>query len=830
MIDAVNGFMRQIHILNNLIDETLPTTTDSKFTRTRKAIASLRVDKQVHAIEQTLSSYKSLLTLKFASRSIYTSKSISESDGKITYNVPPRQVSCFIGRKTLLADIDQHLGSRKSNSTRRIVILQGMGGQGKTQAALHYGQISVTNSTFGKVVWIDASSPASALRSFDSIYALMSLTKSQAEDQVAKRAAVLKEASGWTLPWLMIFDNYNTPAAFNDIAENFPSGVHCAILFTSRHAQAGRLGQCIEVTGMSVEDSNELFLYRCGCETTPRTVNEATHIVTRLGFLPLAIDQAAAYVKARRLPLNGFLDHFNNRMQNILAHTPAQWEYRRKLSEEQVETSLSVFTTWEMNFSQISDDDIHRDSIEKFLTIVSFLDTSTISEMLFQTAFGFEMVGIGIFDIDGNWEPFKFQDVVAQLSELSLIQNFSTSGSQSRFRLHPLVADWLRLRHSLEKQWTFLKSVTNLVAKHIDLDTWRDQTYNTQRELESYVDDCVRHDNRYHQLAHEYELDILGTESLAFFYSQAQRGHDSKILYRRCLERLETSPQLNDFDTPRVLTGLSLVYLQECALTRAQELLDRAVAMWEHLALTDPTILESHNALQTIGTVGAILAQSGNSSAAQKAFRWCLAGYEKHKSTSRQPQYRHFACHLGIWLSNTSRIREAEIILKENKDAYDKAGQAKTGGALKNMGALGKLFLVKGRYRDARDILEYTLTGQRDLYGTEDLRTILTFGALGSVFVRLKEYDRAETVLEECLDFYQDKYPGMETNVAIRENFFYVQYWLGELYYTQGRTSEAMVRLEYILHQDHQMSPFMNPSVGYPAIGVLGTLLDIYIT
>ena len=122
------------------------------------------------------------------------------------------------------------------------------------------------------------------------------------------------------------------------------------------------------------------------------------------------------------------------------------------------------------------------------------------------------------------------------------------------------------------------------------------------------------------------------------------------------------------------------------------------------------------------------------------------------------------------------------------------------------------------------------MTGQRDLYGTEDLRTILTFGALGSVFVRLKEYDRAETVLEECLDFYQDKYPGMETNVAIRENFFYVQYWLGELYYTQGRTSEAMVRLEYILHQDHQMSPFMNPSVGYPAIGVLGTLLDIYIT
>ena len=99
MIDAVNGFMRQIDILNKLIDETLPTPTDSKFTRTRKAIASLRVDKKVQAIEQRLSSYKSLLTLKFASQSIYTNQSTSESDKKVTYNVPPRQASCFIGRK-----------------------------------------------------------------------------------------------------------------------------------------------------------------------------------------------------------------------------------------------------------------------------------------------------------------------------------------------------------------------------------------------------------------------------------------------------------------------------------------------------------------------------------------------------------------------------------------------------------------------------------------------------------------------------------------------------------------------------------------------------------
>lgn len=104
-----------------------------------------------------------------------------------------------------------------------------------------------------------------------------------------------------------------------------------------------------------------------------------------------------------------------------------------ELSEEQVETSLSVFTIWEMNFSQVGDDDKHRDGVEQFLTLVSFLETSTVSEMLFETPFGFEMVGLGIFYSDGIWDPFKFQDVVAQVSELSLIQSFSASGSHSRF-------------------------------------------------------------------------------------------------------------------------------------------------------------------------------------------------------------------------------------------------------------------------------------------------------------------------------------------------------------------------------------------------------------
>lgn len=73
----------------------------------------------------------------------------------------------------------------------------------------------------------------------------------------------------------------------------------------------------------------------------------------------------------------------------------------------------------------------------------------------------------------------------------------------------------------------------------------------------------VRHVNRYHRLAKDYDIDVLGIESLAYFYDQAFRGQDAKILYRRCLEHLDKPPQLNDFDTPRVLTSFGLLYLMK---------------------------------------------------------------------------------------------------------------------------------------------------------------------------------------------------------------------------------------------------------------------------
>ena len=66
---VVKGSLSQITMLDGLIKKIIPASTDSKLQRVRKAIASVRKEKDVAVILEHLEAYKSTLTLHFSQRS-----------------------------------------------------------------------------------------------------------------------------------------------------------------------------------------------------------------------------------------------------------------------------------------------------------------------------------------------------------------------------------------------------------------------------------------------------------------------------------------------------------------------------------------------------------------------------------------------------------------------------------------------------------------------------------------------------------------------------------------------------------------------------------------
>jgi hypothetical protein len=142
-------------------------------------------------------------------------------------------------------------------------------------------------------------------------------------------------------------------------------------------------------------------------------------------------------------------------------------QYRRKLNDTERETALSVFTTWELSFQLIQDQDEAGKPKSDLLTLFAFFNGKDISEQLFKSFCGNpKMPRIGsidpghgltlMLDSKGRWERDKFVSILIDLTQNSLLQTWNqASDGFCHFSIHPLVRDWIILRNDPKVFWKY---------------------------------------------------------------------------------------------------------------------------------------------------------------------------------------------------------------------------------------------------------------------------------------------------------------------------------------------------------------------------------------
>ena len=183
-----------------------------------------------------------------------------------------------------------------------------------------------------------------------------------------------------------------------------------------------------------LEESATVLLLCQRSQTKGLNDEDAKEIVERLGYHPLAIAQAGAYIKRRGLQLCEFMKVYKEQREAILTNTPPLSQYRRKLGNAEKETSLNVFTTWELSFQQLQSQASANEVEAKLLTLFAFFDNKDISEQLLaefnaDTKEEFESAGLltwldGFTNTKGRWDSDSFADVLITLRDLSLLQGF----------------------------------------------------------------------------------------------------------------------------------------------------------------------------------------------------------------------------------------------------------------------------------------------------------------------------------------------------------------------------------------------------------------------
>jgi len=264
-------------------------------------------------------------------------------------------------------------------TTTSTVVLIGMGGAGKTQLALEYCRRMEDSRSHRAIFWLDASSRNTLYSSMETVSEQL-LPGRVFDSPDAAVALVRGVLSRWTERWLLVFDNLDNPEEFPDILGFIPAGHHGSILITSRHSGSKELGQSIELDHMEKEEGLQLLLHCSGGHTDE--LDAAEEILLLLGNLPLAIDQARAYISKRQLGLRAFVSEYQKRKQSVMQETPPFWPYRRVLPGKEKESSLCLLTTWEMSLPLLGMGEDAAE-LEKVITLFAFFNPLNIGERLF---------------------------------------------------------------------------------------------------------------------------------------------------------------------------------------------------------------------------------------------------------------------------------------------------------------------------------------------------------------------------------------------------------------------------------------------------------------
>jgi len=140
---------------------------------------------------------------------------------------------------------------------------------------------------------------------------------------------------------LLIVDNAEDEA---EIQNWLPKSGKCRTLITSRFTAWSAAVQSIHVHVLDPVPARELLLRRSGLPDTPENQAAADRLATELGYLPLALEQAAAYIQQQRWTLDRYLERFAQYRAVLLAkRQPGGTDYPD-----------SVATTWQITVEHLS--------------------------------------------------------------------------------------------------------------------------------------------------------------------------------------------------------------------------------------------------------------------------------------------------------------------------------------------------------------------------------------------------------------------------------------------------------------------------------------------
>jgi tetratricopeptide (TPR) repeat protein len=713
--------------------------------------------------------------------------------------LPPgyRRNPHFVGRTELLETLRHKLRQNQGITFNHRVALYGMGGVGKTQVALEY--VFKFKSKYKSIFWITAEDLTHLQFGFQEIAQSTQCVKTEGKEA----ASLARDVLGWLEKqnsWLLVLDNVDDTSIIYNYLPDVSAG-NGNLLITMRNPDVTSiLAQGLEVGVFEAQTATEMLLLRSDMpeKGDDKTKAHAMMIVQELGFLALAIEQAAAFIRVSLKDISKFMAVYTASREKFLHERPAQhWNYPHV-----------VATTWSMSFGSVKER--NRNAAE-LLNLFAFLNPDGILVEFLER--GRDGLCGQLKTLIG--EPFEFMKSLGLLEQYSLIRR---SDEGRMISIHRLVQAVIRDNLALETEKTFM-----------------DMT------LAVFLSAFPVFEENKRQICRKYQAQVLGplhtmskvqtedvaeiSNRMAHFLSIDGKFHDAQKL-----AQIASDIYRHQFgaENSRTLTGIANLAVTYRALGQWMV----AMALQEQVVEARRRMFgdEDLDTLTSMSNLAPTYRALGRTKDAADLQEWVLKTHQRILEDDHPDMLRNMN-NLAETYVDLGRMREAATLHGNVLEVYLRILGDKHPDTLTSMNNLALIYVELGHIEKAEDLQNHVLEARQKILGDRHPDTLTSMNNRALIYEALGQTKEAvdlhQKVLEARWSILGDEHPDTLRSMGNLAGTYHTLGQMNDAVALQKRVLEAQRRFFGDEHPDTLRS-MNNLALTYDALGQTNEATDLH--
>ena len=652
------------------------------------------------------------------------------------WNVPFQRNPNFTGREDILTELREQFGSSNKQ------IIHGLGGVGKSQIANEYCYRNAGD--YDVVWWLRAENASSLATDYASLAGQKALNlPERGEQELEVIIKAVRDELNHRKKWLLIFDN---ACDYESIRSYLPQASSGHILITTQNPDGRQIGVPRKIETWTRPESIAFLKHRTGQEHD----KDAGELADALGDLPLALEQAGAYIENSGISIAKYLELYKNRRAALRKDESAPHDHPESVD---VTFTLSIEKAREREPLAVT-----------VLNLCSVVAPDMIPKKLLAAC------GEHLSQEDGGalQDELILNRAIAALRKYSLL-----SVEPEHVSIHRLVQPVAQERAGEEAISRYRGIMLGVLSKQFP-----DEGYNNPACWPE-CEQLLAHAEKIAVESEPSEETATLLNSMGVYYHGRAFYSKAEPLYRRALKIREEQLGGEHPSVATSLNNLALLLYAQGKYAEAEPLYRRALKIKEdQLGGEHPSIATSLNNL------AGLLKAQGKYAEAEPLYRRALKIREEQLGGDH-PNVAQGLNNLAALLDDQGKYAEAEPLYRRALKICEEQLGGEHPDVASSLNNLAALLYAQGKYGEAEPLYRRSLKIREEQLGGDHPSVATSLNNLAGLLDEQGKYAEAEALYRRSLKIWEEQLGGEHPDVAQGLNN------LAGLLYAQGKYGEA---------------------------------------